>query len=309
MPATQFICPDGEKTPIWGPDGCLSTCRMGSRCIMLPTMRAIAQSVAPRKLHGFSVTELIKGARETFLMRTNDYAVDPQDTAFAVHGSAIHDVNQRHSYGNFLAEERLSYKGISGQFDLYGDLLGNGKAYVGDYKNVASYKVMRAMGGYLKNVDTGEFFKTGPRKGLPKTKKVLFTDGVHDVFDWAIQTNFYRILLEQAGFQVDGMLVQAIVRDWNVAVCSARGIDRRIYVMRMNPISDNHIFRFLEEKRKTVETALSRDTTPPPCNVRERWNDRKCEKWCAVADHCDHAQKLKHLAALKSSKPKEEDVA
>ena len=61
---------------------------------------------------------------------------------------------------------------------------------------------MRALGYYKVDVPTGEIYKTGLKKGQPKYKKEWRTDGVRHILDWAIQLNYYRILLEQRGFEV-----------------------------------------------------------------------------------------------------------
>lgn len=45
---------------------------------------------------------------------------------------------------------------------------------------------MRALGYYKVDVPTGEVYKTGLKKGRPKTKKEWRTDGVRHILDWAI---------------------------------------------------------------------------------------------------------------------------
>ena len=57
MPATQFICPDGNRVPILQ---CLQFCPQGERCMFLPTLRAIAKSLH-RDITEPTVTELIAG--------------------------------------------------------------------------------------------------------------------------------------------------------------------------------------------------------------------------------------------------------
>ena len=75
MPATTFICPDRQYVPI---SQCLMQCPHGKRCMFLPTLRAIAKSLN-RKIKEPTVTELLAGVRETYLTRTTEYAVNPQD--------------------------------------------------------------------------------------------------------------------------------------------------------------------------------------------------------------------------------------
>ena len=85
MPATQFICPDGNRVPILQ---CLQSCPQGERCMFLPTLRAIAKSLH-RDITEPTVTELIAGVRETYLKKTTDYAVSPQSVLYAFMAKAF----------------------------------------------------------------------------------------------------------------------------------------------------------------------------------------------------------------------------
>lgn len=72
---------------------------------------------------------------------------------------------------------------------------------------------MRALGYYKVDVPTGELYKAGLKKGQSKTRKEWRTDGVRHILDWAMQLNYYRILLEQRGFTVDRM-------EWKYRQCA-----------------------------------------------------------------------------------------
>ena len=65
---------------------------------------------------------------------------------------------------------------------------------------------------------TGEVYKTGARKGQPKTRKEWRMDGVKHLLDWAIQLNYHRMLLEARGFKVDSIKIQALCRDYNLRI-------------------------------------------------------------------------------------------
>lgn len=80
MPATKFICPDGQRIDI---ADCLRSCLNSQRCMFLPTLRAVANSL-DRNISEPTVTELIAGTRETFLKKTTDYAVDPASVLYAL---------------------------------------------------------------------------------------------------------------------------------------------------------------------------------------------------------------------------------
>lgn len=75
MPATKFICPTGQEVRI---EKCLISCVMSERCMFLPTLRAVANSL-DRGIEEATVTELLAGTRKTYLKKTTNYAVDPQN--------------------------------------------------------------------------------------------------------------------------------------------------------------------------------------------------------------------------------------
>ena len=116
MPATKFICPNGQRIRIVE---CLRSCPNQQRCMFLPTLRAIANSL-DRKIDEPTVTEIIAGTRETYLRKTSSYAVDPASVLYALQGQAIHSINEQNTQGAILSEERLKDEITSGQFDLYG---------------------------------------------------------------------------------------------------------------------------------------------------------------------------------------------
>lgn len=289
MTATAFICPQGDKVKI---TDCLNKCVRKQRCMFLPTLRAIAKSV-DRNIKEPTVTELLCGIRETYLKKTTDYAVEPMQQLYAIHGSAVHTINEGFTEGNILSEERLVDNITSGKFDLYGQIIDLSDKTLGDYKITSSYKLMRALGYYKVDVPTGEVYKTGIKKGQPKTKKELRTDGVRHILDWAIQVNYYRILLEQRGFKVESMKIQAFCRDFSLRIAEERNIKRQVYIININKISDHWIKLYMETKAKRLKEALEKGYLPQRCTPKERWHDRKCKNYCVVADNCPHGRLVK----------------
>lgn len=292
MPATKFQCPNGNNVKI---EDCLNHCPQGERCMFLPTLRAIAKSV-DRKLTEPTVTELLSGTRETYLKKTTDFSVAPAEQLFALHGSAFHNVNQANSEGNILTEVRL-YNGVmSGQFDVYGEILDENSHTLGDYKVTSSYKLMKALGYYKVDIPTGEVYKTGARKGQEKTRKEWRTDGVKDILDWAIQLNYYRMLLEARGFKVEKMQIQALVRDYSTRIATERNITKPVYIIPINRISDRWLKLYFDAKAKKLQNAIDTKTLPPPCKGHENWQGRKCLDYCDVANQCPYGMVLKEKA-------------
>ena len=288
MPATKFICPDGQRVDI---ADCLQGCPNNQRCMFLPTLRAVANSI-DRNISEPTVTELIAGTRETFLKKTSDYAVEPTSALYALHGQAVHSINERHTQGAILSEERLKDDITSGQFDLFGKILDTDDGVLGDLKVTSSFKLMKALGIYKAKVDTGEVYKSGAKKGLPKFRTELRFDGVRDLLDWAIQLNYYRMLLERIGFKVNRMYIQALCRDSGLRIAAERGITKSVYIIPINKISDHWLNRYFQHKAKLLRDAINSNTLPPICSVRERWGNRKCLGYCAARENCPHAQSL-----------------
>ena len=288
MPATKFICPDGQRIDI---ADCLRCCPNNQRCMFLPTLRAVANSL-DRNFSEPTVTELIAGTRETFLKKTSDYAVEPASVLYALHGQAVHSINERYTQGSILSEERLKDDISSGQFDLFGKILDADEGVLGDLKITSSFKLMKALGIYKAKVNTGEFYKSGLKKGLPKFRSELRFDGVRDLLDWSIQLNAYRMLLERTGFKVSRMYVQAICRDASLRIAQERGITKSVYIIPINRISDRWLTRYFRHKAKVLRDAISTNNLPPVCSFRERWDNRKCLSYCAARENCPHAQSL-----------------
>ena len=287
MPATQFICPNGDRVKI---EECLKQCKQGQRCMFLPTLRAISKSL-DRKIRQPSVTELIVGVRETYLKKVTEYAVDPFAVLYSLQGQAIHSIHEKNSEG-ILSEVRLEDGITSGRLDLYGNLLDEGDGILGDLKVTNSYKLMRALGIYKVEVETGEIYKTGLKKGQMKTRKEFRYDGVKDTLDWAIQLNYYRKLLEKEGYPVKRMVVQALCRDSNLKTAAERGITEKSYLIEINRISDCWLTKYFNKKSEMLQSAIETKQLPPICTVRERWNDRKCLDYCAARENCPYAKRL-----------------
>lgn len=291
MPATKFICPNGKRVTI---KRCLAACPQQERCMFLPTLRAVAKSL-DRGIKGATVTELISGIREAYLKKKTSYAVDPQNVLYALHGQAVHTIHEENMDGEMLGEERLRDRITSGKFDLYGQIIDKDNGVLGDLKVTSSYKLMKALGIYKVDIPTGEFYKSGAKKGQPKTKKVFRYDGVRHIWDWSVQLNYYRMLLEKAGFEVKRMYIQALCRDSNLRTASERGITKQIYLIPIHRISDHWLKRYFGKKAKLLRQALRNKELPPPCSVKETWQGKKCLEYCDVREHCPHAQKMAEL--------------
>jgi len=287
MPARYFICPDEQQIEI---TQCLNnSCRIasdlpGGRCLTARTLRLIADR---RTWKGIpSVTQLLKGTRECYLEITKNYALNPQDSIFAVHGTKVHSFLDLYTGMGELGEETMHHDAISGTFDCYdGDT-----QTLYDTKTWGSYKVQKALGMYQIDVPTGEVYKTNCKsgnKGDPKTRKEWRDDGMKNRLDTAIQLNKYRMSLEALGFPVKTMVIEALVRDGGLLVAGMRGIKSNAAIILINRISDGWIKKYMDAKKDSLLAALEQKTMPPKCRIKERWNNRKCERYCNVKEYCE----------------------
>lgn len=287
MGATNFICPSGNNVKI---KDCIDSCPSGMRCMSKATLVSVADSVKDRNLGGqYSVTELISGSREIVLKKTSEYSINPQDQIFSMHGSAVHSICMGSVSDDVLTEIRLANELYTGQIDAYGDLLGNGKKILLDYKVTSSFKAAMALSYYKVDEPTGEFYKTGAKKGQEKTRKVMKTGGVRHILEWAIQVNAYRMLLEEHNFPVEEMWIQIYVRDYSLRIAAERNIEKPIYLIKVNKISDIWIKRYFAIKKRRLDEAMATGVLPPFCSKRESWNGRKCQDYCNVFEACNKA--------------------
>ena len=262
-----FICPDGQKNEI---TDCLQSCRMGKRCLSLPTLRAISQQ---REWTGIpSTTQLLKGTREAWLeIISDDLPLDPQDRMFSLLGTKVHGALEQHT-DNMLAEERISDEISSGQMDCYDAE----SMTLYDYKTAGSYKIMQALGIVMVDVPTGEIYKTGEKKGQPKTRKEAQFTGQPDMTEWELQLNDYRIKLESQGFQVKDMYIEAIVRDGGTIAARSRGIMQNAYLIPIRRMPDKEVKGYFKTKADALKLALETGIMPEPCTDDECWHRRKC---------------------------------
>ena len=105
--------------------------------MFLSKLRAISKS-PDNKIKEPSVRELTAGVRETYLKKA-EYAVDSFSVLYSLQGQAIHSM---------------------------------GDGILGDLKVTNSYELMKALGIYKVDVETGEFYKTGLKKGPSKKTRI-----------------------------------------------------------------------------------------------------------------------------------------
>ena len=276
----------------------------------LPYLKAIG---AEREWDGnLHVTDLYNGLRQTFLKYVVDYAIDPDDSAFAVSGNLKHD--KLEEFGD-MSELAVFYKGIKGRTDLLDYEKHNGYVLT-DYKNQGAFAVRKFMGWQKRMVPVLDeygvqvFLKSGKNKGAPKMQSEWFFDPkTAETEQYDYQLNIYRKAIEETfKIEVVDMRIFFMLRDGGLAATREAGLNRNTYLLPVKRLSDDVIDAYIEERSVTkplIETTLdeNRGTTeivtpalikncPGMCTEKERWYDpasgisKKCEFYCPVRHIC-----------------------
>lgn len=289
MPYTRYKCPDGGEISI---EDCLKECRLKGqinpvtgqlyvpcgRCLSEPTLRAVAKQ---REWTGKpSTTQCLRGTRESYLMLTHDYAIDPKSMMFALLGTKTHANLESGMTEGDLGEQRLDDGVSTGAFDFYSPENG-GTLY--DYKTYSSFVVAKYLGIQSHKVQVGYY-----KNGKPKYQTRYTYGNVRHDFDLAVQMNDYRMKIEKClDLPVNQMVCEMIVRDGNTYIASSRGVPGTAYLIPVGKISDHWMKKYMERKSSDLIQALETGITPPPCRPHECWHGQKCEKFCPVNKFCD----------------------
>ena len=292
MPLTRFVCPDGVEVPLVE---CLATCRMSRRCLSLATLREVA-NVRPWTGKP-SVTQLLNGTRMEVLKIQEEYAIRPQDRAFALLGTAHHSRLEEMSFDTD-AEFTVNLVGVSGHPDLL-EANEDGTFTLWDYKTWGSYRVARFLGLQAEKIDDpsgGVYQRSGTwgKAGTPR-QVTLWTANplMADAEEPTLQLNAYRIGVEQgAQVNVSEMRLQVTVRDGGLAVAKGRGVEQLIYTLDVERLRDDEVKAFFADKAEALNEGLYEEF-PPMCSPSERWDDERCRAYCDVWFACDHGRAVR----------------
>ncbi|KKM58125.1 hypothetical protein LCGC14_1549750 [marine sediment metagenome] len=265
MPLVNFLCPDKVTRPI---SECLVKCpRPEGRCLRLPTLHEVGKD---RPWTGKpSTTQSLNPTRMEYLKITKDYAVAPNSRAFVLLGS-------RHHYKLELAGKELD--GIEVEKRLQGDTTGildllepdelaDGFYVLTDYKSWGSFAVAKFLG-------------------------ISDADGTYERHQTTLQLNNYRVKVEALGFPVSRLLIQCTVRDGNTKSAFINKIKENMPMLPVERMDDDYVQEYFLYKSYDLLTALENEVMPALCLYEERWNGKRCLKYCEVAKFCPEGAKV-----------------
>ena len=188
----------------------------------------------------YSATELIKSPRQVLLKQRHSGNIkkDVSDLVWALFGTAVHKVIEGGEGENELSEgyflEEIGGKMISGTMDHY-----TSDGVISDWKTCSVYKILNG-----------------------------------DFKDWEQQLNIYAYLAKKAGFDVTGIQVVAIMRDWlrRKAKFDARYPEHQMSVITFNLWTEREQLEFIKQKvSKLIQAENLADEDLPFCTPEERW--------------------------------------
>ena len=271
LPLAGYICPDNVKIKL---DECLTRCRMAERCVSKSTLLALSETT--HKWDGVPhVTSLLTGHLENWLKAKKDYYISPESRADALLGSTHHKLLEGFTDSAIIPEQHFNNGKWQGTADVIelGFIPDGGYTLI-DYKTWGSYKVASVM-------------------GIKGSKKLGFTQNAsnQDNINEQLQLGLYRLGMQaKYGIEIDQMRVQCTVRDGGTFIAFSRGIFKKSYVIPI-PIPDTKYLRQWAELKSSDRVGiLSSDNEPAVCSAKERWEDRKCAKYCDVREICHHGR-------------------
>lgn len=217
----------------------------------------------------FSVTELALPPRITALRREHAAHIeeDVSDRIFSLLGRSVHTILQNAASDRYLVETRLflEHDGlrISGQIDLYEI----------EACKLQDWKV------------TSRHTTSDAKLKYPWSSKRTVPEGK----GWIEQANIYRLMLIEAGYEVESMEVVAIYRDWS-----------KMQALRVSEYPEHQIERLVVPKWSLNQTRsylserialhLAAREELPECSAEERWE--KPSRWALMKKGRKRATKL-----------------
>jgi len=285
MPATKLLCPDQEEVLI---EECFQKCRMGQRCMSLPTLRSAANERVVGDNPRVSASQGGTGVRQMFLKATNDYTIDPQGKADPIYGTGFHAAREQYTDDEMLSEAHFENEFTHCTIDLYDKR----DKTLTDYKTYGAYKIKRCLGLVEKKVPdpSGALYQKDTKynkKGDPKLVSVWERDPEYvDMWEVDLQVNLQRVLVEAAGHPVDHMFIEAYVKEtrW---FAKKSGIDRKIYLFPVKKLFDKDVLAHYRLKTEQFRNALKTGIVPQFCTSQEHWDGRRCEFYCDISHICN----------------------
>ncbi len=129
--------------------------------------------------------------------------------------------------------------------------------------------------------------------------KIISEEGKNDYekYRTALQLNNYRLMLNDLGFVITTLFVQATIRDGGTFMARKNGIDYKMALIPIPILPDDEVREYFLTKAFALITALDKKQIPELCDFNERWNGRRCKgQFCEVHMFCSEGAKINRVA-------------
>jgi len=249
MPLVGVVCPNGNKKLV---EECIN-CEGNPKCYIKSIRKAIFSTVIKERSRWISCSSIIYCLRKAKWENKIDYYMPLQKLYYLMRGNIIHKIlqEQGEEQGSLIEtyfEQKVpgTESFLRGQIDLYVNSI------------LYDYKTMESTGlSYL---------RTGPKE------------------EHVIQTNFYKWLLEKAGYAVDAIKITYLTMSNSftsgdiVRLPRGKKSENSEFLLSEVPLwNEQMVLDFLVPRFKTIES-----NAEPPADSSRKW---LCDA-CAFRDKC-----------------------
>lgn len=276
----------------------------------------------------YSVTQLLQPAKIYHLTARhwNELEEDISDRIFMLLGTAIHAILERANADDFefiiLSRVRQFFHDLhDGKYDSL-DEAALEREFV---RYVSEIDSEETLGKMLSEIKGQQFiverrFKYITRNGLKITGGVDIYDKINKIMEdykltslwtwiyrnapdsgvenWTQQLNMYRLFMERAGWPVDKLRVNMIMRDFSKSEAERKGKDypNHVECLELPVMGLDVVEAMIEEKVEALERWKDvPDDQIPECDPKERW--QKKDTWAVMKRGNKRATKVEYSHA------------
>ncbi len=267
MPNIGFLCPLDDSFNFF--DHCFKTCHT-SCPYPFPILHSLTTGIRGPKKGVFSVTESLKPYQQTYLMRTRDYFVRPDDLLFATWGTAWHYIIEKNRPQTDALRPR------EWMHEQYFETLITTPSGIVTLRG--TFDIAHQPSLTLWDIKTTMY---------EWTLHYILEKGWEEQTDWHKQVNMYRVY----GYpEAKTMKIWVALRDWKKRIGNKYDVPRQV---TLTPpwIDDQEVRDFTVERLDTLNKIEKGIIQPPPCTEKELWIAKdgtplRCEDYCPVNYLC-----------------------
>lgn len=223
-----------------------------------------------------SVSTLLQPPNIAVLQRrhVNELTEDISESLWRVFGSAVHKLYECITdLEGYIPEKRFYYDWTAQKIVL--DCVDNSHFYITGKVDLLNTKQNKIEDYKVTSVYT-----------------IIYNpDGKHE---WIEQLNCYAFLARKAGFDVQNLQINSILRDWNKKDTAKKNYPTLpIHIIDLPVWSDDVIYNFINNKIQQYDKMRQKsDQNLDCCDEKDQWINKagealRCERYCNVKKWCN----------------------